>query len=504
MTGTVYLVGAGPGDPALLTVRAAELLAGAEVVAYDELVSPEILARIPADAERLAVGRRAGHCPTPEIHPGIVQRALEGKAVVRLKAGDPLVFGRGGEEAAVLRASGIPFEIVPGITAALGAAAYGGIPLTHRRLASTLTFVTGHPAAAGAPRVDWDALARGGGTLVLYMASRDLVSNLGRLVAGGRDPFTPAAIAWAATTPRQRVLVGTLQSLAELTAGVTELHGEPAVVVVGEVAALHAELAWFRSGPLGGKTILVARTKSAPSRLSSSLRSLGARVVEAPTVTVESAADLSYLDEAIASHADHDGIVFASPAAVAAWLTRLSEKGIDRRSLPMVGLWAAHPGAGPALEQAGFRPAGCLPDFSSAALLREWGDSIAGKRLQVLIAEDTSPALLADLAAGGAFALPVPAYRYSRSWLEPPVVPDLIVASSSAGVSLVLGRPEFRGIRVAAIGPRTAEAARSLGAEVHVADPGGADGLIQLAIDLLATAAGAASVAVESACLPPG
>jgi uroporphyrin-III C-methyltransferase len=230
VTGSVHLVGAGPGDPDLLTVRALRLLETAEVVAYDELVSPAVLALAAPDAERLPVGRRHGQGAVPyRVHPLVIERALAGRRVVRLKTGDPFVFGRGGEELEELAEHGIAAEVVPGITAALGAAAATGIPLTHRGVASAVTFVTGHDGArvvAGLPP---------GCTVVLYMAAHGLARCVDDLIAGGRSPHTPAAIIAAATTPRQRVIAGTLGDLADRGA---EVGDDPALVVIGDVVAL--------------------------------------------------------------------------------------------------------------------------------------------------------------------------------------------------------------------------------------------------------------------------
>jgi uroporphyrinogen III methyltransferase/synthase len=223
MSGFVYLVGAGPGDPQLLTVRAHELVRGARVLAHDELVSPEILALAPRDCERIAVGRRAGHGTTAfRLHPAVVERARAGHAVVRLKCGDPLVFGRGGEEAEELAAHGIGFELVPGVSAALGAAAYAGIPLTHRECASSVRLVTG--CTAGEPH---------GETVVIYMSGRRVAANLAELARAGRPASTPAAWIAAATTPRQRIVVGTIGDLGERVA----LTDDPSLLVVGDVVA---------------------------------------------------------------------------------------------------------------------------------------------------------------------------------------------------------------------------------------------------------------------------
>jgi cob(I)alamin adenosyltransferase len=267
--GTVYLVGAGPGDPGLLTVRGRDLLAAADIVAHDALVSPAILALAGPGAERIAVGRRHGGGPTSyRLHPEVIARAAAGQIVVRLKAGDPLVFGRGGEEAEELAAAGIPFEIVPGVSAALGAAAYAGIPLTHREHASDVTFASGHDADGSHPsRTDWAAVARGTGTLVLFMAGRALAANLARLVAGGRAPATPAAYVAAATTPDQRVVSATLATLSVEVARAAIDPVAPALVIVGDVVALRERLAWFAPGP---------------SAIAAQLCALGAEVVEAP------------------------------------------------------------------------------------------------------------------------------------------------------------------------------------------------------------------------------
>jgi uroporphyrinogen III methyltransferase/synthase len=235
-SGFVYLVGAGPGDPRLLTLRAYELLRSADVVAHDELVTDAILALAPHHAERLAVGRRRGHGKlTYRIHPTVLERARAGRSVVRLKCGDPFVFGRGGEEAEELADAGIPFEIVPGVSAAIGAAAYAGIPLTHRRHAGKVILATGHDAD--------DARGPRGETVVLFMAARRLAQNVARLVAGGMAPRTPAAYITWATTPAQRVVIGTLEDLSERTRD-TDLDA-PALVIVGDVVALRERIAWF-------------------------------------------------------------------------------------------------------------------------------------------------------------------------------------------------------------------------------------------------------------------
>ena len=247
--GCVYLVGAGPGDPKLLTVRAVDLLREADVVAYDELVSEAILAVAPPHVERLAVGRRHGSGPTSyRLHPEVMVRAREGKRVVRLKAGDPLIFGRGGEEAEELTEAGIPFEIIPGVTSALGAAAYAGIPLTHRDHASHVTFATGHDVdGSHGGRVV--APLPTGGTLVFYMAGRKLAKNLAALVAQGWAAETPAAYIASATTPSQIVIEGTIADLAAKAESVP--HDVPAIVIVGSVVGVRAKARWLDESKYG-------------------------------------------------------------------------------------------------------------------------------------------------------------------------------------------------------------------------------------------------------------
>jgi uroporphyrinogen III methyltransferase/synthase len=283
-SGRVALVGAGPGDPSLLTVRAVELLRAADVVAYDELVSEAILALVAETTELLPVGRRAGKgSAAPRLHPDVLERASRGLFVVRLKAGDPLVFGRGGEEAEELTRAGIPFEIVPGISAALGAAAYSAIPLTHRDLSAQVIFSSGHRVDGGAPP-EGPSVA-GGRTLALYMAAHELEANLAALVAAGWAATTPAALVIAATTADEQTITGTLATLAarapSANAGGRKL---PALVFVGGVVGLRAGIDWRERLPLRGRRIMVARAHLGASPVARSLRSLGGEVVELPHV----------------------------------------------------------------------------------------------------------------------------------------------------------------------------------------------------------------------------
>ncbi len=285
--GRVALVGAGPGDPALLTLRAAELLRTADVVAYDELVSEAILALVRSTAELLPVGRRSGKgTSTYRVHPDVLERARRGLFVVRLKAGDPFVFGRGGEEAEELAAARVPFEVVPGISAALGAAAYSAIPLTHRELSAQVVIASGHRGEGGAP----PPAAVGGRTLVLYMASHELEANLAGVVAAGWPASTPAALVIAATTSDERTVVGTLATLA-IRAQVADAGRAtlPALVLIGDVVGLRSGIDWRARLPLRGVRVVVARAGSEGAELSCALRTFGGEVVELPLFDGETA-----------------------------------------------------------------------------------------------------------------------------------------------------------------------------------------------------------------------
>src|SRR4051812_24832074 len=279
---TVYLVGAGPGDPGLLTVRGAELLARADVVVYDRLASPALLALAPADAELITAGKAPGQVDLTQeqINEVLVERGRRADCVVRLKGGDPFVFGRGGEEAEALAAAGIPYEVVPGVTSAIGALAYAGIPITHRGVSTHFTVVTGHEdPVKGRTDVDWDALARVGGTLVILMGAGKIADIAPRLIDGGLAPSTPVAAVRNGTRIDQHTVRATLATIGE--AGVRA----PSAIVVGDVAAL--DLPWFESRPLFGRSVVVTRAREQASELRARLEALGAEVVELPSISIE-------------------------------------------------------------------------------------------------------------------------------------------------------------------------------------------------------------------------
>ncbi len=346
---TVYLVGAGPGDPGLMTARALELIAAADVIVYDRLIPVDALAGARAGATLIYAGKEGGgpSMPQSEISQLLVSHGLSSEAVVRLKGGDPFVFGRGGEEAEALRDAGVAFEVVPGVTAGVAGPAYAGIPVTHRDAASAVAFVTGHesPLKASGSALDWGALADFPGTLVFYMGVAQLEAIASRLVAGGRSPSEPAAVVERGTLPGQRVVTGTLATIAAVAgdAGVRA----PALIVVGEVAALRDRLEWFESRPLAGVTVAVTRARAQASGLVERLARLGASVVEAPAIRIVPR------DGPAPDVGGYDLVCLTSPNGVRLLFSRLEAAGLDARAFAGARLAAIGPGTASALREHG-------------------------------------------------------------------------------------------------------------------------------------------------------
>jgi uroporphyrinogen III methyltransferase/synthase len=413
MTGTVYLVGAGPGDPGLLTLRAADLLARADVLVYDALVSPAILERA-ARADRVYVGKRGGeHTRTQdEINTLLVELAGRYRTVVRLKGGDPFVFGRGGEEALVLRAAGVPFEVVPGITSGIAGPAYAGIPVTQRGVTSSVALVTGHEdPTKDDTDLDWAHLARGVGTLVFYMGVGKMEDNFRRLVEGGRSPDTPAAAVEWGTYPRQRTVTGTL---ATLPARVREAGiGAPSVVVVGEVVALRDELAWYDRRPLSGRRIVVTRARAQASDFAAELEALGAEVIQFPTIRIEQAPDFGALRAAAARVGEFDWAVFTSTNGVEHFWMALDAEGLDSRALAGVKVCALGPATAAELARRGVR-ADLVPDeYVAEATVEALAAAVELRGTRILLPRaEVARAVLPDsLREHGAEVVEVAAYR---------------------------------------------------------------------------------------------
>jgi uroporphyrinogen III methyltransferase/synthase len=479
--GRVYLVGAGPGDPGLLTVRGAELIASAGAIVYDALVSPVILAGRAEDAEVVFVGKRGGQpsATQDEINRLLAELAGRHERVVRLKGGDPFVFGRGGEEALALRKAGIPFELVPGVTAGIAVPAYAGIPVTHRGITSSVAFVTGHEdPSRGESRIDWNQLARGRGTVVLYMGVRRLHENCRRLIEGGRPADTPTAVVEWGTYPRQRTVVGTLETVASLVeeAGITA----PAITVVGEVVSLRDSLAWFEERPLFGRRVVVTRARAQASDFASALTLLGAAVVQFPTIRIEAAADPEPLRRAVREAERYDWIVFTSVNGVERFWSELRASGRDTRVLGGVSLCAVGSATAAAIEQQGafadLVPEEYVAEAVVDALAAE--TELRGSRVLFPRAEAARAVLPASLRGLGAEVDDVIAYRTVQDGaaaqkvaraLEAGTI-DLITFTSSSTVRnfVELIGTEIGEAIIASIGPITSATARELGLPVHV------------------------------------
>ena len=481
-SGFVSLVGAGPGDPGLLTVRARALLGAADAVVYDALVNPRIVrdAAVRPNAELHDVGKRGGapSARQEEINALLVRLARDGKRVVRLKGGDPFVFGRGSEEAQALAAAGVPFEVVPGVTAGVAAPAYAGIPVTHRGMASAVTFVTGHEdSAKHESDLDWASLARAGGTLVLYMGVKRLPDIVAALTAGGLSADTPAAVIEWGTWPRQRTIRSTLGEIVEAAraAGI----GAPSITVIGDVARLRDDIAWFDRRPLHGRRILVTRARAQASELAGRLTQLGAEVIEAPAITI-APADPAPLRAALGRLDAYQWVLFTSQNAVEIAWTALRDSGGDARRFAGVRVGAVGQATAGALLGHGIAADVIPPRATAESLgqtLRARAD-VQGARVLFIKAEGAGDTLPAALRAVHAGVDEVVAYRTvpdasgaeaARRALANGEI-DAITFTSASTVRFFLeavGSPTATGrARVITMGPITSDAARSLGLTV--------------------------------------
>lgn len=353
----VYLIGAGPGDPGLLTLKGKACLEAADVVVYDALANDVLLNYVRPEAERIYVGKVAGNhaLPQHEINALIIRKAKEGKVVARLKGGDPYIFGRGGEEAEELLDAGVPFEEVPGISSTIAGPAYAGIPLTHRAFASSVTIITGHEDPGKPDSVhNWPALARSASTLVFVMGMKNLPSIARNLMEAGMPADTPAALVHWGTTVRHRSLVSTIGELPE--AAVRAGFTNPSVIVVGHVCTLHDRLNWFEHKPLLGKSVVVTRAREQASGLAAMLTGLGADVIQCPTITISPLDDYGPLDKAVAALDTYQWIVFTSVNGVRHFWMRLAAAGRDSRALGACKVAAIGPATADALRARGIQP----------------------------------------------------------------------------------------------------------------------------------------------------
>ncbi|PYI90835.1 MAG: uroporphyrinogen-III C-methyltransferase [Verrucomicrobia bacterium] len=479
--GRCFLVGAGPGDLGLVTLRAKACIEQAEVIVYDYLCNPETLRWAPDDAELIFAGKKAGaHTMTQEeINALLVEKTRAGKNVVRLKGGDPFLFGRGGEEAQALAAAGLSFEIVPGVSSAIAGPAYAGIPVTHRGKNSHVTFFTGHedPEKSGSA-IDFGAMAKLGGTQVMLMGVERIEAIAREIMANGMRKDLPVALIRWATTGRQETLVGTLENIAERVTAAG--FAAPAIAVFGDVVTLREELNWFEDRPLSGKRIVVTRTRTQAGVLTEQLRGLGADVIELPTIRIEPPTDLRAFAELVQDAHAYDWIVFTSVNGVNAFFDLFYKLYDDAREIGGARIAAIGPATAQRIKD--FRMHVDLqPDeFVAESLAREFGKQGGVENLRVLIAraEKARDLLPRQLSALGAIVDEGFAYRTvpetrddigaRRRLLEEGA--DLITFTSSSTVEnfLALGLPWPAQMQVASIGPITSKTARDHGLEVAI------------------------------------
>lgn len=508
-TGTVYLVGAGPGDPGLLTLRGGELLVTCDAIVYDALANPALLA-LATVAERATpvefhdVGKRGGTTDSAkqdDINALLVKLAAEGKRVVRLKGGDPLVFGRGSEEAQALAAAGISFELVPGVTAGIAAPAYAGIPVTHRGVATSITFVTGHEdPAKETTTVDWHALAKSGGTIVLYMGVKTLPNIVAALMAGGMSSDTPAAAIQWGTYPRQRTVTATIATLSDVIA--RERLAAPVITVIGPVVALRDEIAWFDRRPLFGKRIVVTRARSQAASLSERLSAAGAEVLEMPATRVEPMDDAP-LRDALARLREFSWVILTSQNAVRLFWESLRATGNDARALAGVKIAAVGPATADALLERGLAVDVSPERFVAEGLLDALRDrrDMQGARVLYAAAEGAREVLQEGLDDLGARVERITLYRSvidgeGAQELREQLLcgeADLVTFTSASSVKAfveAVGADAAAKVHGASIGPVTTEAATDAGINVVVeAGRSTMDGLVESIVEYFADAA---------------
>lgn len=481
----VYLIGAGPGDPGLLTLKGRSCIARSDVVIYDYLAAPELLAHAGPDAELIYVGKKSGDHTLPQdgINDLIVEKAKQGRIVARLKGGDPFIFGRGGEEVERLIEEGIDFEIVPGVTSAIAAPAYAGIPLTHRQFTSSVTFITGHEdPAKETSSINWQALAQGGGTLVFFMGVKNLSYIAERLLHFGMAPETPAALVRWGTTPRQQTVTGTLATISDVAASAG--MAPPALIVIGEVVRLREKMKWFETRPLFGKSIVVTRARAQASDLVSRLSDLGAVCREIPAIRIIPEEDFSPIDNAISEISVYDWLIFTSVNGVDFFFSRLFHAGLDTRALGRVRTAVIGPATAERLLRFGIKTDILPASFQAESIIDAFkSEAIEGRRVLLPRAREARPILPVELTRMGAVVDEIPVYRTIRDGeggddmmasLASGDIHMITFTSSSTVTNFKALLPEqrfnelIRNVTIAAIGPITADTARANGFPVHV------------------------------------
>lgn len=478
--GIVYLIGAGPGDIGLITVKGRDIIERADVIVYDYLANPKLLEWAKPNAEIIYVGKMGGShtMSQDQINSLIVELCKHGKVVARLKGGDPFIFGRGGEEAQELLAAGLKYEVVPGVTSAIAAPAYSGIPLTHRDFTATVAFVTGHEdPAKDESNIHWDKLATGIGTLVFLMGIKNLPNIVENLVKNGRSPQTPVAVIRWGTRPEQKTVTGTLSTIVDIV----EKEGirPPAITVVGEVVSLKKELDWFEKKPLFGRKIIVTRAREQASDFAALLSASGADVMEFPTIETVAPPSWDSLDKAIDRLPDFDWVIFTSVNGVRFFVQRLRERGGDIRDLKGIKICAIGPKTAEAIENSGVRVDITPSEYRAEAIIASLGEAaVSGKKILIPRAKVAREVLPEELKKMGAEVTVADAYvtikpegrrEEVREMLKKGEISAVTFTSSStvANFMEMLGEDDARklmnGTVVASIGPITSETARKYG-----------------------------------------
>lgn len=487
--GEVILVGAGPGDPGLLTIKGRDAIESADVVVYDRLVSPEILDLIPADAERIDVGKESSHhkVPQDQINRILLEKALEGKRVVRLKGGDPFLFGRGGEELELLAEHSVAFQEIPGITSAIAVPAYAGIPVTHRDCCSSLHIITGHQRAGKPLSINFDALVQTGGTLVFLMGVSALANICEGLLSAGMAPDMPAAVIENGTTPAQRPILATLSTLPE-TAQQQQVKS-PAIIIIGKVCAYSEQFDWFDHLPLKGRQVIVTRPKDRAGTLSEKLRTLGAKVTEFPCIETRACNPCPEMEEAIQHIGRYAWLVFTSPAGVNSLMELLDRTGRDVRALGSIKLAAVGPATDRELRKHGLR-ADLIPEvYDGAHLGQALCEAKPAGKVLILRAQRGTKALTDALDEGNVAYDDIRCYetRYTapnaeevRGLLVPGTVVTFTSASTVTGFVSALGEgTDFSPITAACIGKQTEAEAKKYNLHTITAEKATLDALIE-------------------------